>query len=177
MTITRNGRKVDPVQQGGATGLASPIYLELPAPPSANRIWRNTADGTRKSKAYVDWLGHAGWKLRSQAPGQMLGPVLIIVSVEHIKTADIDNRIKALFDLLVDEGVIEDDRMVVGFAAAWAPAANKMARLMILPAASIAVQFQLAPDGAHGGWFLSNAPNPEISDGSPIAQERPDDDG
>jgi len=33
-------------------------------------------------------------------------------------TADVDNRVKLLFDLLVTEGVITDDRFITGFATA-----------------------------------------------------------
>ncbi len=131
------------------------ISLEIPAPPSVNRIWRKgLAQNIYKNALYQDWLGHAGWVLRSQNPGSIAGRVVILISIEHIKTADIDNRIKALFDLLVLEKVIENDNLVVGFAAAWAPAANKMARLLIMPAASFACQFLLSANGAAGGWFI-----------------------
>lgn len=152
-------------QEGGAPPASPSIELTLPIPPSVNAMFRNVRGvGRVKSKAYLDWLGHAGWVLRSQRPGAIKGRVLVVVSAEQAGAAsDIDNRIKALFDLLVSQGVIEDDRFVVGFCAAWAPPANRMARVMIIPAASLDFTFHLAGDGAHGGWFLKT-PNEDFND-------------
>lgn len=142
--------------QGDEARASSPITLTLPTPPSVNKMFRNVRGvGRVKSKAYKDWIGHAGWVLRSQHPGRIGGRVVIVVSVEQAgPMSDIDNRVKALFDLLVAHGVIDDDRFVVGFCIAWAPPGNGFARLMILPAASLDFSFHLAGDGAHGGWFL-----------------------
>jgi Holliday junction resolvase RusA-like endonuclease len=110
---------------------------------------------------YDAWISECAWRLRAQNAPQIAGPILILVGVERTnKRADIDNRIKALFDVLVSQGVIEDDSKIVGFAAAWSPARDGLARVAIMPAANLDVQFQLASDGAHGGWFL-HAPQSE----------------
>lgn len=136
--------------------MASPVSLTLPMPPSVNELFRNKRGrGRVKTRVYEDWQGHAGWYLRSQSPLPVHGHVVIALSVERSSSvADIDNRVKALFDLLCTHKVIDDDRYVVGFCIAWAPPAAKMARVMILPAANYTFQFHLAPDGAHGGFFL-----------------------
>lgn len=132
------------------------VSIEIPAPPSVNEMFRNVRGrGRVKTAAYNDWLGHAGWVLRSQSPDRVGGRVVLVISVERAsKSADIDNRVKAILDLLVTHGVIEDDRNVVGFAAAWAPPANKMARVLVIPAATMAAEFHLADDGTTGGWFI-----------------------
>lgn len=142
------------------------VSLEIPAPPSVNEMFRNVrGKGRVKTSAYLDWRGHAGWVLRSQRPERVPGRIVVLISVERMSNcADIDNRVKAIFDLLVSHGVIDDDRNVVGFAAAWAPAANKMARVLVMPAATLAARFHLADDGISGGWFLDPTTDEEESD-------------
>ncbi len=140
--------------------------IEIPVPPSVNDMFRNVrGKGRVKTAAYNDWLGHAGWLLRSQHPAPVKGRVVILISVERTsKCADIDNRVKAIFDLLVTHGVIDDDRNVVGFAAAWAPPANKLARVLVIPADNLSAEFHLAADGAAGGWFLRPTTEQDITD-------------
>lgn len=135
---------------------AGAVVLTLPMPPSVNEMFRNVPGrGRVKTADYLDWRGHAGWSLRGQRPASLNGPVVIVLSVERgSASADIDNRVKAIFDLLTEHDVIEDDKHVVGFCAAWAPPASKLARVMILPAASYPFQFQLASDRRSGGWYL-----------------------
>lgn len=141
---------------GAASSPVPPVILTLPMPPSANDLFRNVPrKGRVKTQVYTDWLGHAGWVLRQQRPGSVPGRVVVVVSIERAsQAADIDNRVKALFDLLVLHKVMDDDRNVIGFAASWAPAANKLARVMVLPAAHYGFDFQLAKDGSGAGWFL-----------------------
>lgn len=162
--IRGGGAVATAMQEGGAAqgNAPSSISLELPLPPSVNAMFRNVKGvGRVKTREYLDWAGHAGWVLRSQNHGHMPGRVVILISAERPNAgADIDNRIKALFDLLVKHKVIEDDSKVVGFCAAWAPKANRLAHLLIMPAFDMALNFRLAKDGAHGGWYL-DAPNNE----------------
>lgn len=151
-------------REAGAVASIAPaiVTLTLPAPPSANALFSNKpGQGRHRTKLYDDWLGHAGWRLRLQKPASLTGPVLVLVGVERTSAfADIDNRLKPTLDLLVKHRVIEDDRFVIGIAAAWSPARDSLMRLAIVPAANLGVRFHLADDGAHGGWFLQ-APLPE----------------
>lgn len=161
MTILRAVTGGTESADGAVAQAAVPsILLTIPCPPSVNEMFRNVpGKGRVKTAAYVDWRGHAGWVLRSQKPGRIEGQVLAVVSVERgSASADIDNRIKAIFDLLVKHRVILDDSHIVGFCAAWAPAGSKLARVMLIPAGSYAFRFHLAADGAHGGWFLDAPP-------------------
>ena len=159
------GRDGGPRRKAGeavVASSASPVTLTLPTPPSVNNCFRNLpGKGRVKSADYIDWIGHAGWTLREQKPGRVGGYVVVSIAVERESaTADLDNRIKAILDLIVKHDVIDDDRFVVGLCAAWSPPSSKLCRVMILPAASYDFQFQLASEGAHGGWFIS-APQPE----------------
>ena len=141
--------------------------LELPVPPSVNAMYRNSVGkGRVETQMYKDWKGHAGWRLRLQKPEPIHGYVVILINIERPNVAsDVDNRIKALFDLLVTYGVITDDRFVVGFCAAWSPPANGVARVAIMPAHSFDPHFQLAPDGTLGGWSLPASQTEEDQDG------------
>jgi Holliday junction resolvase RusA-like endonuclease len=114
--------------------------------------------GRVRTKHYDDWRAEAGWRLRLQRPGSIGGHVTVAISVEHdggASRSDIDNRVKALLDLLVSHQVIEDDSLVVGLCAAWAPPANRLARVRIAPAGNHDIRFVLASDGAHGGYFFT----------------------
>lgn len=143
--------------QGAAEQSVAPIaQLTLPAAISVNEAWHNTPRGRARTKLYRDWLGHAGWRLREQRPPSFTGPVLVLIGVERANLrADIDNRIKPTLDLLVEHGVLADDRQVIGVAAAWSPQRDSLMRVAIIPAADLAVRFHLASDRLHGGWFIS----------------------
>lgn len=149
---------------GGASHTALPAIttLVLPTPPSVNQMFRNVrrkpgekGAGRVATRVYIDWQGHAGWRLREQRPEPVHGPVLVVVNIERTSDlADVDNRIKATLDLLVKHGVIDDDRFVSGLAIAWSPPRDATMRVAIMPAAALPLQFQLAPDGRTGGWFF-----------------------
>lgn len=142
--------------------------LTLPIPPSVNAMFRNVrGKGRVKTAVYRHWRDECVWRLRAQNPRLMPGEVVIIIGVDRTSfSADIDNRIKALLDLVVAEKVIEDDSHVVGLATAWQPGGNGLARMAILPAQNMTVEFQLAKDGRTGGWIIvPPQPNEGCQDG------------
>ena len=131
--------------------------LHVPVPPSVNSLYRNLPGrGRVKTKDYSAWFAHARNIVRLQRPGVVRGQVSMILCVDRQGVgSDLDNRVKALLDLLVKQGVIEDDSKVVSFCAAWAPKTpENMARLAIMRAADFSVKYRLFADGASGGWFL-----------------------
>lgn len=135
---------------------AAITYVTVPAPPSVNALYRNLpGKGRVRTSTYKDWAGHAGWVLKSQAPPPVPGRVIIILGLERDSAAaDIDNRVKALFDLLVTHKVIKDDKYVTAFAISWLPKGTSQARLAIMPACDLMLRF-LTPDaGKSGGWFV-----------------------
>ena len=151
-------------QAGGAEAFASPACYSLPLPPSANRLFKQVGRRRVKSQVYVDWQGHAAWVLRSQKPEPVHGRYLLVISVERpTADSDIDNRIKALSDLLVREGVTGDDSLMVGLCISWSPPSSGLARVMILPADSYGFKFHLSQDGASGGFFLAPQPKQEAA--------------
>ena len=144
---------------GGAASEAtcSPISLTFPCPPSVNEAFRNVpGKGRVRTAAYNDWASHAAWVLRAQRPPRVAGNCVLMIGIDRVSArADLDNRLKLSLDLLVKEGVIEDDRFVTALAICWQPPANKIARVTILPVQAMALAFQPSPDGASGGWFLA----------------------
>lgn len=98
------------------------IELALPTPPSSNNMFCNSPNGGRfKSAKYTQWLDESGWLLASQKPGRIVGKFQIEVEIKrptHPKV-DLDNRIKALLDLLTKHRVIGDDSMAERITLSW----------------------------------------------------------
>lgn len=92
------------------------FVMTLPAPPSANKMYRYAGNRVLKSSAYRQWLKECdaliwqkGWR------DQMTGPlrVRIHITPKDNRLRDIDNYIKPCLDVLESAGVIENDRLVV----------------------------------------------------------------
>ena len=88
----------------------------LPRPPSVNRIWRIAQDReTGRSRQIASaglktWKDSCGWLTPASRLCRFDGPVIVTALVEPPRgRADIDNRLKAVLDLLRDKGVIADD--------------------------------------------------------------------
>jgi len=89
----------------------------LPAPPSANSLFRNVPGvGRVRTARYKTWAQAAGWALKldgnkSRTWETINGPVALTIICGA--RGDLDNKIKALADLLVSSAVIKDDDQVV----------------------------------------------------------------
>lgn len=146
---------------GEAAGVPVAVSFTMPMPPSVNQLFRNLpGKGRVKTEAYFDWRSFAVTSIRQQQIGGLTGRVLVLLGVERMSlSADIDNRIKAMFDVMVEAKVIADDRFVTAFAVSWLPAANGLAHVQVLPVGRLDLKFLPSSDGATGGWF-SSAPQP-----------------
>lgn len=88
----------------------------LPWPPSVNMLYANSPRKGRprvRSENYRRWQKEAGWTLISQHPRKYDVPVR--VSIELVppngRGFDLDNRAKAVLDLLVTHGILRDDNV------------------------------------------------------------------
>lgn len=91
----------------------------LPIAPTANNLYENTgpsqwaARGRRKTTGYRQWLQDAGWRIREQRvqpiPGKRWA-LRIEAPVNHRR--DLSNCLKATEDLIVEMGLISDDRYI-----------------------------------------------------------------
>jgi len=63
-----------------------------------------------KTGHYKSWLTDAGLKLKLQYPKPVPGKYELLIQVPEWLFGDIDNRIKAVSDLLVEHRLVKDDR-------------------------------------------------------------------
>lgn len=100
------------------------IELQLPFPPSANRLWRRAGHTIHKSKTYTDWLRDAGWQVIAQKAGGIAGPYTLSIQAKRPdkRRRDIDNIIKPISDLLMSVGAVEDDSHCEMVSARWVTA-------------------------------------------------------
>lgn len=100
------------------------VYVELPLPPSVNSIWRQARGRVIKSAKYQSWIKEAGFLLASQLKGKRV-PGFCGVKILCVKPSkrrmDLDNRLKAVLDLLVTMNVIDDDCMIQRIELEWVP--------------------------------------------------------
>jgi Holliday junction resolvase RusA-like endonuclease len=89
------------------------ITIDLPMPPSANRLWRRGRKGMIKSVEYVKWLrhadgeaiaGHARWK-----GYKINGKFSVTILLNDNYRGDGDNRIKALLDWAQSRELVVND--------------------------------------------------------------------
>lgn len=90
-------------------------------PPSVNNMFAHVGRQRYTTAEYRAWKARmADEVMKLQAPPMVRGEVAIGVRVRRPqKRIDLDNLLKASFDLLVKCRVIEDDRYVVALGARW----------------------------------------------------------
>ena len=85
--------------------------IRLPIPPSTNHLFANRLGlGRVKTGHYKAWLTEAGLKLKLQHPMPVHGRYSLLIRIPQGLQGDIDNRIKAVSDLLVAHAIVIDDR-------------------------------------------------------------------
>jgi Holliday junction resolvase RusA-like endonuclease len=98
------------------------LTVVLPMPPSTNRLF-STIDRNKRvrSRVYRDWSTEAGWALKQQSRASFAGDVELVMRFgPRDRRSDVTNRIKAAEDLLVEHGILADDRYVVRCVVEWA---------------------------------------------------------
>jgi Holliday junction resolvase RusA-like endonuclease len=98
------------------------IFTKLP--PSVNRIWRSDRGGRpHKSNEYREWLKSSGWEAKAQVGGKHItGRYKMSVQLlrPDRRRRDLDNfGFKAISDLLVSLGIVEDDYLCEMLSARW----------------------------------------------------------
>lgn len=99
----------------------SSVTLHLPYPPSTNRLWQKIRGGMSKTPRYATWTVAAGQELASQRPGRVRGYYMLSLSLSRPdkRRRDLDNAVKAISDLLVTHGVVDDDSMARRVMLEW----------------------------------------------------------
>lgn len=89
------------------------MTFDLPMPPTANNLYFNLPRrGRAKTPEYCNWITTAGWELAKQKRDlgitKFKEPVSLLYEVQRGRR-DLANSEKAVTDLLVKCGVLEDD--------------------------------------------------------------------
>lgn len=81
-------------------------------PISVNRCWQ----GRRyKTKEYAEWRREFGYLIPARSPKLRFNESLaldVVFGLKYPKKADLDNFIKPFLDACVENGIIQDDRLV-----------------------------------------------------------------
>lgn len=103
--------------------MSDPIRFTLPLPPSLNNAYGNRKDGRGRypTKTLIQWKTEAGWLVQASEKRRIVGPYRIAISVPEKMPGDLDNRPKAILDLLVEHGVTPDDRFAYSVAVSRSP--------------------------------------------------------
>lgn len=91
------------------------LELFLPWPPSTNALWRTGHGRMYRSARYVEWSQRAENAVSATFGGNPIsGPVSVEIRLygPSRRSYDIDNRGKAVLDLMQHAGVIENDDQV-----------------------------------------------------------------
>jgi crossover junction endodeoxyribonuclease RusA len=104
------------------------IVIDLPMPPSVNRIWRATKAGPNRvtaSDEYKAWKKHADGMALSMAQFRglktIVGPFEAKIVLQR-QRGDLDNRSKGVLDWLQSRGVIADDKFCERLTLEWGEA-------------------------------------------------------
>ncbi len=129
------------------------IELILPAPPSANKLFRQAGAKRVKTREYDAWRSEAAWRIRQQDPRSIDGPCFVMVGCERKSArADIDNMIKPTLDALQEAGTIRNDKSVDSVLAFWLPSCQHQIHVVVMPSAPMTIDHIITANG--GGWFV-----------------------
>ena len=107
------------------------IEFTIPLPPSVNHLYGNRCIRGRVVRYISDkgkqWFEEAGWELKRQVKKRkpITTPISIYIRMYHCRSRDIDNVLKATFDLLEKMRVIENDNQIE-FLQIWKIKVEKM---------------------------------------------------
>lgn len=99
------------------------VEISLPFPPSVNGLFFNAKGAGRvKTQLYNGWISGAGWSLAAQRPRGIIGAYEIEITAYRPdkRRRDLGNLEKAISDLLVSHGVVEDDSLAEKITLQWA---------------------------------------------------------
>lgn len=115
--------------------------MDLPFPPSVNRIWRTSrVDPLKRNNVYLSteyrtWMRQANsavlvngtWRKRTAMPAEFKALILLDRAqrlTSKGNASDVDNRIKAVLDWAQRSELIANDALCEEVTARWAPTAE-----------------------------------------------------
>lgn len=127
--------------------LPADITVDLPFPPSVNKLWRSAAKSGQANCVYLApsyvrwkqaadalWLGHKVNPIRAEFEASIL-----VCPPEGGQRGDLDNRIKAVLDWLQRVGIVANDKHCQRLMIEWTEPerAPRGCRVTIRPLASV----------------------------------------
>ena len=100
------------------------MIVDLPFPPSANRLWRYVGGKPLKSREYRAWLQEAALLIKATVRGKTIdGPYGLTVQVgrKDNRRRDIDNFLKPIGDAIQLGGAVKDDCDCERLEMCWRP--------------------------------------------------------
>jgi len=104
------------------TSTANKVYhFILPTPPSVNRLWRISGRRMYRSAVYMDWINDCKVTLADIERPAIDYPfnIEIVVGRPSKRRMDIDNRAKAVMDVLQNLDIIIDDCLANRVMMMW----------------------------------------------------------
>jgi|SRR5579872_1604627 len=115
--------------------LAIAHVVDLPLPPSVNRLWRSAGKKVFRSQEYQDWQRQADLAFMCVKRGQVRtiqGEFIAVIEFKRPRTnADLDNRTKAVLDFAQRVGLIANDKNAVEITLRWSDEAALGCRLKL----------------------------------------------
>lgn len=100
--------------------------IDLPWPPSTNRIWRHGRGRTYLDPRYAAWKREADATYlankRKWRPIKGQFNARITLDETRPRRGDLDNRIKPILDFLQRVGLIENDSLLKALSVTWGDA-------------------------------------------------------
>lgn len=112
MTLIPQGAFLDE-RPFGLPAVSCEIHLDLPLPPSTNRLHAHRRGHVYKTKQYNDWIKQADALvlLKRQYPKNRIeGRFEIEILIDDATIGDGDNRIKSCLDYLQSREIIKNDK-------------------------------------------------------------------
>ena len=99
------------------------LKIDIPFPPSVNRLWRTSVNGGMYcSSKYTAWRSEALWAIVGQTRGKtFVGPykLTLLARKPDKRHRDLDNLLKAASDALVGAKAIQSDHLCQHIEAKW----------------------------------------------------------
>ena len=105
------------------------IELYLPRPKSVNSLYGQRGGQQRfKTKAYKRYRDDSAVMIAQQRPGRMTGPYWLEITLRRFgNSGDLGNYEKGISDVLVEAGVVEDDKDARGILMTWGEPGSEQA--------------------------------------------------
>lgn len=109
------------------------MIVMLPTPPSVNAMYDNAKRGRVKTDVYKAWINEAGWAYKQQPKRgpNIEGPYRVEIHLPKNMRGDIDNRLKAVLDLLCTMGATSDDTHCQSILAQRSEDSEHFARIVV----------------------------------------------